>query len=300
MNIQQMNYFVAVADFGSFREAAKQLYVSQPTLSQSVKNLEDELAIVLFKRNKAGITLTPVGHDYYQQVVPFLREVNILENKMLLKKQSADKLSISSQHYDFLAPVVAKLQKSFQDLKEFRVEETTTYQVLEQVASGISELGVLVVTSANKHQLELACKEKHLAIQNIKEFKTHIITRCCHPLLQFEEVTDTNIRCYPQVRFLQEQGSSKYFSEDLIDVKEDDYVIHTTDRSTMVGILLETDAFCSGSGLLKQSTSQDLIATELKNSKPNHIVVLSRLDYPISDKAELFKASLEEILEEDF
>jgi DNA-binding transcriptional LysR family regulator len=300
MNFQQMRYFVAVADFGGFREAARQLSVSQPALSLSIRNLEEELGIILFDRESTGITLTVDGLDYYNQSVTFLKELNRFENNMSQKRKNEQKFTVASQHYDFLGPVISRLHQTFTDLKEIRITETTTQQVIEQVEKGLSEVGILVIHPNNEHHLSLICETKKLEIQKVKLFATHIVTRQNHPITEYARISEDDLHCYPQVRFFQDHEANSYFSEDLLEVFEDDRVIHTTDRSTMVSILQETDAFCSGSGLLGNAKVQGLVATQLHEKEENHIALITSKHYPLSERARLFINDLTQVLNENF
>lgn len=63
MTLQQLRYAITIADSTSMNEAAKQLFISQPSLSSSIRDLEEELGMELFIRSSRGITLTPEGNE---------------------------------------------------------------------------------------------------------------------------------------------------------------------------------------------------------------------------------------------
>ncbi|RBT31089.1 hypothetical protein EB02_01318 [Enterococcus faecium] len=102
MNIQQMKYVVAVANNGSFREAAKKMFVSQPSLSAGIKELETELGITLFTRTNRGAYLTEEGQDFLNRAEKILVQLDTLETHYLTSEKR-DNFSIAqtiSDHGD--------------------------------------------------------------------------------------------------------------------------------------------------------------------------------------------------------
>ena len=150
MNIQQMKYVVAVANNGSFREAAKKMFVSQPSLSAGIKELETELGITLFTRTNRGAYLTEEGQDFLNRAEKILVQLDTLESHYLTSEKR-DNFSIAAQHYDFLGPLTAQLLEEFKDeIKQFRIMETTTARVIEEVKEQHSEIGIIYMNEHNQ------------------------------------------------------------------------------------------------------------------------------------------------------
>ncbi|HAU35260.1 MAG TPA: LysR family transcriptional regulator, partial [Lysinibacillus sp.] len=146
MNIQQLRYVVAIANNGTFREAANKLYVSQPSLSVSVKDLEEELGFQIFNRTNAGTVLTSQGLVFYEKALEVVKSFDNFEKHFSQSELDQKEFSIASQHYDFLTPLVTRFAKEAKEYKAIRIFETTTIQILDEVAQGNSEIGIIYLT----------------------------------------------------------------------------------------------------------------------------------------------------------
>ncbi|MGO2786810.1 MAG: LysR family transcriptional regulator, partial [Enterococcus faecalis] len=188
MNIQQMKYVAAIANNGSFREAAKKLFITQPSLSNSIRELEEELGISLFLRTNKGAFLTEEGMVFLEQAEKVLVQMELLENRYR-ETVTSERFSISSQHYDFLGEVIAKVLKKYGDqYKDFRVFETTTLKVIEDVKGFHSELGIIYLNEQNSVSIERYLEQANLAYEVISTFNTHIFLGNHHPLAKQKEI----------------------------------------------------------------------------------------------------------------
>lgn len=134
MNINQMKYILEVANAGSMREAATRLYVSQPALSTSIRELEDELGILIFCRNNKGIVLTEEGREFISYAKKVIGQYEILEDRYLSKDKDKEKFSVSTQHYNFAIKSFTRVIEQFNPGKYiFSIHETKTKEVLEHV-----------------------------------------------------------------------------------------------------------------------------------------------------------------------
>ncbi|MDR3157319.1 MAG: LysR family transcriptional regulator [Lactobacillales bacterium] len=252
MNIQQMKYAVAIANNGSFREAAKKLYIAQPSLSHAMKELEEELHTKLFIRTNRGANLTVEGMEFVMRAQKILTQFESLETRYLAVEQKDQHFSISSQHYNFLAPVMSQLLKEELNYQTFRIFESTTQKVIEDVSNFRSELGIIFLNARNQAAILRILEQKNLNYQTLLSFKTHIYVSHTHPLAKQKEVSEQELHSYVQVRFSQEANHYSYFAEDLIDSIAEDRIVHVNDRATLNGILQRTDAYSTGSGFVEQ------------------------------------------------
>ena len=101
MNMNQLKYVLTVANSSSLREAAMKLYISQPALSLSISELENELGIVLFERSNRGIGLTDAGREFITYAKKVLGQYEILEDRYLSRNKDKERFSVSTQHYNF-------------------------------------------------------------------------------------------------------------------------------------------------------------------------------------------------------
>ena len=146
MNIQQLRYVVAIANSGTFREAASKLFVSQPSLSVAIKDLEQELNFQIFTRTTTGAVLTSQGMTFYERALEVVRSFDSFENRYLNASEKGNQYSIASQHYDFLPPLITTFSERYPDYKDFRIFESTTIQILDEVAKGHSEIGIIYLS----------------------------------------------------------------------------------------------------------------------------------------------------------
>lgn len=297
MNIQQMRYVVAIANNGSFREAAKKLYISQPSLSHAIKELENEIGLSLFERTNHGAKLTSDGKDFLQYSQQVLAQVSLLENRFLSREQREHHFSIASQHYDFVAEVMSRLIKEFPEYTNFRIFENTTMNVIKDVENFRSEIGVMYFNNRNRRGLLRLLEGGNLTYRVMGDFQTHIFLSEHHPLSRKKSVTVQDLEPFPQVRFTQEDNHYTFFSEDILDFFDAEQVIHTTDRATLVGILHATDAYGSGSGLVKYPERQGIKLIPLENEEDNQLVLIYKNQATFSFLGKKFIAYLEEYLD---
>ena len=298
MNIQQMRYVAAIANNGSFREAAKKLYISQPSLSHAIKELEKELDVQLFERTRQGASLTSEGMDFFQYTQPILAQVELLENRYLANDSHEKHFSISSQHYDFLSIVISQLIRDFPHYDDFRIFESTTLNVIKDVEQYRSEFGILLFNESNQAGLSRLLENGELESEVLTSFKTHIFMRVGHPLADKEQIELDDLHDYAQVRFTQETNNYTYFAEDLIDFPGISQVIHTSDRATLTGILQRTDAYGSGSGLVEDPKSQGIVLIPLANSAENKMMIIKKKKRRLSLIGEAFLANLKQYFAE--
>lgn len=299
MNFQQLKYVVAVANNGSFREAAKKLYVAQPSLSAGIKELETELGITLFTRTNRGAFLTEEGQEFLKRAERILVQLESLED-YYLTNEKRDSFSIASQHYDFLGPLTANLITSFkQEIKQFRIIETTTAKVIEEVKEQHSEIGILYMNEHNRSGIKRYLEQGELTTQSLGTFKTHIFLRQEHPLSQKKEIAKEELFPYPQVRFTQDGSNFPYFYEDLIEIPDQETVIYTSDRGTLMNIVLETDAYASGSGIVIGEMKEYLRLIPLADSQENELVIIYSVKRPLSKIAQRFIHHLTQLIKQE-
>ena len=166
MTLAQLRYTIAIAKAGSMNEAAKNLYISQPSLSTAIRELETETGVEIFRRTNRGIAVTPAGEEFLGYARQVVEQYELMEAKYISKEQSRKKFSVSMQHYTFAVNAFVELVKQFgMDEYEFAVHETKTHQVIEDVRNFKSEVGILYVNDSKK----LSEKKREELFDVIKE-----------------------------------------------------------------------------------------------------------------------------------
>lgn len=298
MNIQQLRYVVAIANSGTFREAAEKMYVSQPSLSISVRDLEKELGFKIFRRTSSGTFLTRRGMEFYEKSQELVKGFDIFQNQYANPEEEKDEFSVASQHYDFLPPTITAFSERYPDYKNFRIFESTTVQILDEVAQGHSEIGIIYLNNQNKKGIMQRVEKLGLEVIELIPFHTHIYLREGHPLAQKEELVMEDLADLPTVRFTQEKDEYLYYSENFVDTSASSQMFNVTDRATLNGILERTDAYATGSGFLDSDSVNGITVIRLKDNLDNRMVYVKREEVELSQAGTLFVEVMQEYFDQ--
>lgn len=298
MNIQQLRYVVAIANSGTFREAAEKMYVSQPSLSISVRDLEKELGFKIFRRTSSGTFLTRRGMEFYEKSQELVKGFDIFQNQYANPEEEKDEFSVASQHYDFLPPTITAFSERYPDYKNFRIFESTTVQILDEVAQGHSEIGIIYLNNQNKKGIMKRVEKLGLEVIELIPFHTHIYLREGHPLAQKEELVMEDLADLPTVRFTQEKDEYLYYSENFVDTSASSQMFNVTDRATLNGILERTDAYATGSGFLDSDSVNGITVIRLKDNLDNRMVYVKREEVELSQAGTLFVEVMQEYFDQ--
>lgn len=298
MNIQQLRYVVAIANSGTFREAAEKMYVSQPSLSISVRDLEKELGFKIFRRTSSGTFLTRRGMEFYEKSQELVKGFDIFQNQYANPEEEKDEFSVASQHYDFLPPTITAFSERYPDYKNFRIFESTTVQILDEVAQGHSEIGIIYLNNQNKKGIMQRVEKLGLEVIELIPFHTHIYLREGHPLAQKEELVMEDLADLPTVRFAQEKDEYLYYSENFVDTSASSQMFNVTDRATLNGILERTDAYATGSGFLDSDSVNGITVIRLKDNLDNRMVYVKREEVELSQAGTLFVEVMQEYFDQ--
>ena len=298
MNIQQLRYVVAIANSGTFREAAEKMYVSQPSLSISVRDLEKELGFKIFRRTSSGTFLTRRGMEFYEKAQELVKGFDVFQNQYANPEDEKKEFSISSQHYDFLPPLITQFSVLYPENKDFRIFESTTVQILDEVAQGHSELGIIYLNKQNTKGIMQRVDKLGLEVINLISFQTHIYLRKGHPLAKKESLVMEDLAHLPTVRFTQEKDEYLYYSENFVDTSSSSQLFNVTDRATLNGILERTDAYATGSGFLDSQSVNGITVIPLIDDLDNKMVYVKREEVDLSPVAEKFVQVMEAYFDE--
>ena len=294
MNIQQLRYVVAIANSGTFREAAEKMYVSQPSLSISVRDLEKELGFKIFRRTSSGTFLTRRGMEFYEKAQELVKGFDIFQNQYANPEEEKDEFSIASQHYDFLPPTITTFSQRYPDYKNFRIFESTTVQILDEVAQGHSEIGIIYLNNQNQKGIMQRIEKLGLEVIELIPFQTHIYLREGHPLAKKKELIMDDLVDLPTVRFTQEKDEYLYYSENFVDTSASSQMFNVTDRATLNGILERTNAYATGSGFLDSDSVNGITVIPLNDNLNNRMVYVKREEVELSQAGTLFVEVMQE------
>ena len=298
MNIQQLRYVVAIANSGTFREAAEKMYVSQPSLSISVRDLEKELGFKIFRRTSSGTFLTRRGMEFYEKAQELVKGFDVFQNQYANPEEEKDEFSIASQHYDFLPPTITAFSQQYPDYKNFRIFESTTVQILDEVAQGHSEIGIIYLNNQNQKGIMQRVEKLGLEVIELISFQTHIYLREGHPLAPKKELVMEDLADLPTVRFTQEKDEYLYYSENFVDTSASSQMFNVTDRATLNGILERTNAYATGSGFLDNNSVNGITVIPLNDNLNNRMVYVKREEVDLSQAGTLFVEIMQEYFDQ--
>ena len=260
MNINQLKYVLEIANSSSIREASTRLFVSQPALSASIRELEEEIGILIFERTNKGINLTEDGRDFVEYA----------------KKEI---FSVSTQHYNFaIKAFTAVIDKLQPEKYVFSIHETKTKEVLDDVKNLKSEVGILSFSGSNEKVMRKLLKDFGLEFTPLMRRETYVYVWKNHKFAGKKEISIEDMRPYPCVVFDQSSDSNFYLSEEAMADYTFDKTIKSSDRATTMEIISELGGFSIGSGMLSKEDAilQGLVAIKLKEEDPLIIGYITR------------------------
>lgn len=262
MTLQQLKYIIKIVECGSISEAAKQLYISQPSLSNAVRELEKELGIEIFYRTTKGISLSVDGTEFLSYARQVVEQTELLEQRYLGKKPSKQLCSVSTQHYAFAVNAFVNLLRGLDvDEYEFTLRETRTWEIIEDVKNLRSELGIIYFSDFNEKVLNKLLKENHLVFHPLFEARPHVFISSSHPLAARESVTLEDLEDYPILAFEQGEYNSFYFSEEILSTVPHKKTIHVSDRATLFNLLIGLNGYTISTGVLNSDLNGDNIVS---------------------------------------
>ena len=294
MTLMQMKYSIAVADTKSMNEAARSRFITQPSLSASIKELENEIGVELFKRTNRGITVTPEGEEFLGYARQVVEQYRLIESKYIEKENVRKKFSVSMQHYSFAVQAFVEMVRQFgMDKYEFAVHETKTYEVIEDVKNFKSEIGILYVNDFNRKVLTKMFHEYGLEFHELLNCRIYVYMWKGHPLAKREKITLEELKEYPCLSFEQGGNNSFYFAEEVLSTYEYKRLIKADDRATMLNLMVGLNGYTLCSGIICEDLNgSDYCAVKLDSDEIMTIGYVARKGVNIST---LGKKYLEEI-----
>ena len=299
MTLQQLRYVITVAKKGSISEAAKELFISQPSLSNAIKELEKEMQIVIFSRTNKGIVVSEEGREFLGYARQVVEQANLLKERYLETKTVKKRFSISTQHYSFAVDAFVDLVKKYRDSEyEFTLRETRTYEIIEDVKTLKSEIGILYLNDFNEKVITKLLKENNLVFKELFQAKPHIFVSNTNPLAVKKIVTLEDIEPYPYLCFEQGEYNSFYFSEEILSTLTHRKIIRVSDRATLFNLLIGLNGYTISTGIISEELNgKNIIAIPLAVDEIIRVGYIVHRDINRSFLGSLFIESLQNNIE---
>ena len=294
MTLTQLNYAITVANARSMNEAARSLFISQPSLSAAIKELEEEIGVELFRRTNRGISLTPEGEEFIGYARQVAEQYRLIESRYISKEKIKKKFGVSTQHYTFAVNAFVEMVKQFgMDEYEFAIHETKTYDVIEDVKNFRSEIGILYINDFNRKVLIKLFHEYNLEFHELLNCGIYVYMWKGHPLAKRETIALEELDEYPCLSFEQGTYNSFYFAEEVLSTYDYKRLIKANDRATLLNLMVGLNGYTLCSGIIcEELNGSDYCAVKLKSDEMMTIGYLVRKGVAIS---ELGQKYLEEI-----
>ena len=298
MTLQQLKYAITVAETGTITEAAKKLYISQPSLTNAIHDLEKEMNVEIFHRTNKGIDISKEGEKFLGYARQVLEQAAILEDKYKNGSGGKKQFCVSTQHYSFAVNAFVDLIQQYgQEEYDFSLRETQTYEIIEDVAKMKSEIGILFLNEFNEKVLRKLMKANDLEFHPLFTAQPHVFISRRHPLADHTIITNEELEAYPYLSFEQGEHNSFYFSEEIFSTTERKKNIRVRDRATLFNLLIGLNGYTVCSGVIDQDLNgEDIIAVPLQDESDMQIGYLTHRRGMRSRLGETYLAFLKEYL----
>lgn len=304
MTLQQIKYIIEISESGSFNKAATKLYVSQPSLTESVKSLESELGFKLFTRSKKGIILTSKGADFLLYARGLYDQYELLNDKFLDNSKKKKKYAITTQHYSFATKAFVEMVKEVDvNNYDFTIKESKTIDVINDVANLKSEIGILFINDYNKKTLERIFESKNLVFTPLIDCNPSVYLWKDNPIAKKEKITLEDLAPFPCIQFDQGEESSRYFAEEVLVDYPYPQIIRTNDRATNLNLMIGLNAYTICSGIIcEELNGTDYISKPLTYNSNDynpimHIGYITRQNISMDNIGEIYIKKIKEYLQ---
>ena len=262
MTLQQLQYAVTVASAGTITEAAERLYITQPSLTTAIRELEKEMNLTIFIRSNRGVVVSKEGEVFLGYARQILEQTELLKEKYTNERQWGRNFCVSTQHYSFAVNAFVELIQKYAG-EEYDFNQT--YEIIEDVALMKSELGILYLDDENKNVITKALREKELVFTPLFEAKPHVFISSAHPLATKKTVDWDDLAPYPYLSFEQGEHNSFYYAEERYSRVLRKKNIRVRDRATLFNLLIGLNGYTVCSGVIDENLNgENIIAVPLK------------------------------------
>ncbi len=266
MTLKQLRYAVTVADTGNMTEAARRLFIAQPSLTSAIMGLEKEYGITIFSRSNKGIEVTKEGEEFLGYARQILDQADLFNERYTGKSEGKVRFCVSSQHYSFVVEAFVELLKKYGGNKyEFHMRETQTYDIIDDVAHLRSEIGILYLNEFNETVIRKTLRDNNLVFEPLFTAKPHVFIGKNSPLAKKRSLSLEDLKPYPRLSYEQGSHNSFYFSEEILSTVDADKELIVRDRATLFNLLIGLDGYTICSGVISEELNgPNIISKPLK------------------------------------
>jgi len=303
MTLQQIRYALMIAESGSMNKAAERLYIAQSTLTSAIQELEKENGITIFVRTHKGMTPTPEGEEFLNDIRNIYHHYTQVSEKYQVEGNFKRKFGVSTQHYSFAVRAFVEMAKQYDMSQfEFAIRETQTRKVIMDVGSLKSEIGVLYVSESNEKALKKLFAEQDLEFHHLIDCNAYVYLWKNHPLAKKKKIGLADLKAYPCLSFEQDEGNDYTFSEEILNENVYPQTIKTRDRATMLNLMVGLNGYTLCSGIISEELNgKDYIVVPFEEDEENtntiqHVGYLTKKNSTLSQMGEKYVEELKKYL----
>ncbi|MFD1714507.1 LysR family transcriptional regulator [Amnibacterium flavum] len=299
VTLQQLQYFIEVAAEGSISAAADLLYVAQPTMSAAMKDLETRVGRALLARSARGVTLTVDGAEFLGYARQVVEQAALLEQRYLGRPPSRRLLGVSAQHYSFAVDAFVRMVKETGAAEyEFSLRETRTWDIIEDVRTLRSELGILYRNDFNRGVLDKLLRDSGLAFHPLFLAEPHIFISRKNPLAARKRATLDDLADLPRLTFDQGANNSFYFAEEILSTLSSKREIRVSDRATIFNLMIGLDGYTISTGIISDDLDPEIIAVPLDVDERIEIGWIGHSAIPLTEQAQRYLGAVRDVVAE--
>lgn len=299
MTLQQLKYVIQIVQCGSITMAANKLFITQPSLSKAVSDLEEEMGITIFRRSNRGVVLSEDGIRFLSYARQVVEQAELLEHAYKASEPVKRVFAVSSQHYAFAVNAFVALVKEYgEDKYEFSLRELRTNDIISDVRTMRSELGIIFISNFNRDVMLRILENNNLKFVPQFTAKPHVFVSRKNPLAKKKLVTRADLTDYPRLTFDQGVNNSFYYSEEIHSTDESPKSIIVSDRATLFNLLIGLNGYTISSGILSSDLNgNDIVSIPLKSDEVIEIGYIRNEDRPLCAIAERYIEHLNSFIE---
>lgn len=258
MTLQQIHYALTISELGSMNRASERLFVSQPTLTKALKELEAELGITIFRRTSRGVSQTNEGTEFLMHARQLYQQYELICERYGDASSIKRRFCVSAQHYSFAVNAFVETVKRFDLLKyEYAIRETRTYDVISDVGTLRSEIGILYINDFNRKMLEKLFRDFDIEFHHLIKCSPYVYIARSNPLAEQDVITLEDLEPYPCLAFEQGENGSLFMAEELLSDHEYERIIKACDRATLLNLMTGLNAYTLCSGIICEELNGD-------------------------------------------
>ncbi|NYF15044.1 DNA-binding transcriptional LysR family regulator [Pseudoclavibacter sp. JAI123] len=289
VTLQQLHYFVEVAAERSISAAADVLFVAQPTMSAAMKDLESRVGRALLVRSARGVSLTTDGTEFLRYAKQVVEQMALLEQRYLGRPPSRRLLGVSAQHYSFAVDAFVRMVKATGAAEyEFSLRETRTWEIIEDVRTLRSELGLLYRNDFNGNVIDKLLRDSGLVFHPLFLAQPHIFVSRRNPLASRKRATLDDLADLPRLTFDQGANNSFYFAEEILSTLSSRREIRVSDRATIFNLMIGLDGYTISTGIISDDLDPGIVAVPLEVDERIEIGWIGHSAIPLTEQAQRY------------